>query len=107
MIAVDMASAGRQRVMDLAPVMGKMTVNSKAAVALKAGSSELSGRSYLKVTNVSDTVPCRIGGSAVTWTLGEQLDPGESREIYFDKTVAISIYGVSTGAEAELLVMEA
>ena len=107
MISVDMATAGRQRVVSHVLVTGRLTVNSKAAVALMAGSSELSGRTYMKVTNSSATVPVRLGSTGVTWKTGEQLDPGESREFWFDAATAVSIYAVSTGAEAELEITEA
>lgn len=107
MIAVDMATKSRQAVIDQVLVTGVMTVTSEGAVALKAGSSELSKRSYLKVRNTSDHIPARVGATGISWKSGQLLDPGECCEFSFDKTVAVSIYGCSTGIDIQLEITEA
>ena len=88
------------------PAIGIVTVQSTAAVELKVGGSALASRSVLRVRNPDPSIPVRIGGSAITESTVDLLEPFETIEILLDKTVPVSIYGRSTGYEVSLEVME-
>lgn len=91
------------------PVIGKVTALNTSSVLLKAGTSELSGRRKMKVTNLSDHIQVKIGptSSASYYTAGLDLDPGENIELDFNPEVAVvSIYARSMGGAVDLEVIE-
>ncbi len=90
----------------IAPVSGTVTVQSIAAVALKAGASALAGRSSLTVRNPSLDKAVRIGGAGITTKKGYLLEPQGSVTIVQDKTVAVAVYAIATGYEVALEVLE-
>ena len=91
----------------IAPISGTVTVQSIAAVALKASASDLAGRSRLTVRNPSFDKAVRIGGAGVTTKRGFLLEPQGTVTIEQDKDVAVAVYAIATGYEVSLEVLEA
>lgn len=88
------------------PAIGRVTVQSTAAVELKVGGASLAGRSTITVRNPDLAIAVRIGSSAITEKNGYLLDPQEVAEINLDPANPVAIYGRSTGYEVALEVME-
>lgn len=107
MTVIDMATAGRQEVTLGTPVCGIMTAISTASAAVKAGSSALAGRRYLRIRNTDTSVAVRIGPSSMTdYSGGMSLEPLAAVEWNFDPLTAVDVYARSTGAAVELEVTE-
>ncbi|NLZ76756.1 MAG: hypothetical protein GX911_02165 [Spirochaetales bacterium] len=94
-------------VIAIAPVVGTVTVQSAAAVELKAGASPLSGRTRIVIRNPSVDTAVRIGGSSITTKKGYLLEPQGTLAIKQDSGTPVAIYGRSTGWEVSLEVLEA
>lgn len=91
-----------------APVFGTVTATAGTSVLLKAGATELSGRTLMTVKNTSrflvkygPTSPSEI------YQGGFPIDPGETVSIEFDTSTAVSVYARSQGGAATLEIMEA
>jgi hypothetical protein len=92
----------------VAPVHGVVTATSATSVLLKAGGSELAGRTKMIVKN-SSRFQVKIGASSgdAIYQLGIPVDPGQTETVEFDPTVAVSVYARSQGGAARLEVTEA
>jgi hypothetical protein len=88
----------------VAPVYGAVTVQNKVAVEIKVGSSALSSRTRVRIHNPDPAVAVRLGGSTVSETAGEILDPLGTVE--YELSGAVAIFGRSLGYEVSLEVME-
>ncbi len=88
------------------PAIGKVTVQSTAAVELKVGGTPLVDRSVITVRNPSQVIAVRVGASAITEKTGYLLEPQETLQISLDSANPVAIYGRSTGYEVSLEVME-
>lgn len=88
------------------PAIGKVTVQSTAAVELKVGGSPLTGRATITVKNPDQAIAVRIGASSITEKTGYLLEPQETLQISLDPANPVAIYGRSTGYEVSLEVME-
>ncbi|MDI9420854.1 MAG: hypothetical protein QM451_01285, partial [Bacillota bacterium] len=93
------------KVVESAPVTGIKTVTSTVAEVF-AGSSRKANRSKLIIRNLHQTIPIRIGGSNITDTIGQSLEPGASVEIDFSPSTAVLIYAVSTAGNVSVEVLE-
>ena len=93
------------KVVESAPVTGIKTVTSTVAEVF-AGSSRKANRSKLIVRNLHPAVAIRIGGSGITDTIGQSLEPGASVEIDFSPSTAVPIYAVSTAGNVSVEVLE-
>jgi hypothetical protein len=93
------------KVVESAPVTGIKTVTSTVAEVF-AGSSRKANRSKLVIRNLHQAVAIRIGGSNITDTIGQSLEPGASVEIDFSPSTAVSIYAVSTAGNVSVEVLE-
>ena len=93
------------KVVESAPVTGIKTVTSTVAEVF-AGSSRKANRSKLVIRNLHQAVAIRIGGSGITDTIGQSLEPGASVEIDFSPSTAVSIYAVSTAGKVSVEVLE-
>ena len=88
-----------------APVTGIKTVTSTVAEVF-AGSSRKANRSKLVIRNLHRAVAIRIGGSGITDTIGQSLEPGASVEIDFSPSTTVPIYAVSTAGNVSVEVLE-
>ena len=93
------------KVVESAPVTGIKTVTSTVAEVF-AGSSRKANRSKLVIRNLHRAVAIRIGGSGITDTIGQSLEPGASVEIDFSPSTTVSIYAVSTAGNVSVEVLE-
>lgn len=93
------------KVVESAPVTGIKTVTSTVAEVF-AGSSRKANRSKLVIRNLHQAIPIRIGGSNITDTIGQSLEPGASVEIDFSPSTAVPIYAVSTAGNVSVEVLE-
>ncbi len=93
------------KVVESAPVTGIKTVTSTVAEVF-AGSSRKSNRSKLVIRNLHQAVAIRIGGSNITDTIGQSLEPGASVEIDFSPSTTVPIYAVSTAGNVSVEVLE-
>ena len=93
------------KVVESAPVTGIKTVTSTVAEVF-AGSSRKANRSKLVIRNLHQAVAIRIGGSGITDTVGQSLEPGASVEIDFSPSTAVPIYAVSTAGNVSVEVLE-
>jgi hypothetical protein len=93
------------KVVESAPVTGIKTVTSTVAEVF-AGSSGKANRSKLVIRNLHQAVAIRIGGSGITDTIGQSLEPGASVEIDFSPSTTVSIYAVSTAGNVSVEVLE-
>ena len=93
------------KVVESAPVTGIKTVTSTVAEVF-AGSSRKANRSKLIIRNLHQAIPIRIGGSNITDTIGQSLEPGASVEIDFSPSTAVPIYAVSTAGNVSVEVLE-
>ena len=93
------------KVVESAPVTGIKTVTSTVAEVF-AGSSWKANRSKLIIRNLHPAVAIRIGGSGITDTIGQSLEPGASVEIDFSPSTAVPIYAVSTAGNVSVEVLE-
>ena len=93
------------KVVESAPVTGIKTVTSTVAEVF-AGSSRKANRSKLVIRNLHQAVAIRIGGSGITDTIGQSLEPGASVEIDFSPSTAVPIYAVSTAGNVSVEVLE-
>lgn len=93
------------KVVESAPVTGIKTVTSTVAEVF-AGSSRKANRSKLVIRNLHQSIPIRIGGSGITDTIGQSLEPGASVEIDFSPSTAVPIYAVSTAGNVSVEVLE-
>ena len=93
------------KVVESAPVTGIKTVTSTVAEVF-AGSSRKANRSKLVIRNLHQAVAIRIGGSGITDTIGQSLEPGASVEIDFSPSTAVLIYAVSTAGNVSVEVLE-
>jgi septal ring factor EnvC (AmiA/AmiB activator) len=93
------------KVVESAPVTRIKTVTSTVAEVF-AGSSRKANRSKLVIRNLHQAVAIRIGGSGITDTIGQSLDPGASVEIDFSPSTTVSIYAVSTAGNVSVEVLE-
>ena len=93
------------KVVESAPVTGIKTVTSTVAEVF-AGSSRKANRSKLVIRNLHQAIPIRIGGSGITDTIGQSLEPGASVEIDFSPSTAVPIYAVSTAGNVSVEVLE-
>lgn len=93
------------KVVESAPVTGIKTVTSTVAEVF-AGSSRKANRSKLIIRNLHPAVAIRIGGSGITDTIGQSLEPGASVEIDFSPSTAVPIYAVSTAGNVSVEVLE-
>ena len=93
------------KVVESAPVTGIKTVTSTVAEVF-AGSSRKANRSKLVIRNLHQAVAIRIGGSNITDTIGQSLEPGASVEIDFSPSTAVPIYAVSTAGNVSVEVLE-
>lgn len=93
------------KVVESAPVTGIKTVTSTVAEVF-AGSSWKANRSKLVIRNLHQAVAIRIGGSGITDTIGQSLEPGASVEIDFSPSTAVLIYAVSTAGNVSVEVLE-
>jgi hypothetical protein len=98
----------RGELLTVVPVTGTMTVTSGTSVAIKAGTSSLSGRKKLIIKNLSDSVQIRIGASSASaiYTSGIPLEPRATVEIDFDPSTAVELYARSIGYAVDLEVTE-
>lgn len=85
-------------------VTGAKTVTSTAA-ELFAGSSRLSGRHAMVVTNVG-TDHVYVGNSGVTTTNGFPLFPQDSMRIEFDPISSVGVFARTGGPSVEVRVVE-
>lgn len=88
----------------VAPVYGVVTVQNKVAVEIKVGGSALASRTRVRIHNPDPAIAVRLGGSTVSETAGELLEPLGTVE--WELTAAVAIYGRSLGYEVSLEVME-
>ncbi len=89
------------------PATGIVTAVSTSAVELKAGGSAVANRVYLRVKNLSEELPARIGDASVTQKAGGVLlEPLGTLEIHFLDEEAVSVYARSTGYAIKLEVTE-
>lgn len=88
------------------PAIGKVTVQSTAAVELKVGGTPLTGRSFITVKNPDQAIAVRVGASTITEKIGYLLEPQETLQISLAADNPVAIYGRSTGYEVSLEVME-
>jgi hypothetical protein len=88
----------------VAPVYGIVTVQNKVAVEIKIGASALASRTRVRIHNPDPAIAVRLGGSTVSETAGELLEPRGTVE--FELSDAVAIYGRSLGYEVPLEVME-
>ena len=93
------------KVVESAPVTGIKTVTSTVAEVF-AGSSRKANRSKLVIRNLHRAVAIRIGGSGITDTIGQSLEPGASVEIDFSPSTAVPIYAASTAGNVSVEVLE-
>jgi len=93
------------KVVESAPVTGIKTVTSTVAEVF-AGSSRKANRSKLVIRNLHQAVAIRIGGSGITDTIGQSLEPGASVEIDFSPPTIVPIYAVSTAGNVSVEVLE-
>ena len=93
------------KVVESAPVTGIKTVTSTVAEVF-AGSSRKANRSKLVIRNLHQAVAIRIGGSGITDTIGQSLEPGASVEIDFSPSTVVPIYAVSTAGNVSVEVLE-
>ena len=93
------------KVVESAPVTGIKTVTSTVAEVF-AGSSRKANRSKLVIRNRHQAVAIRIGGSGITDTIGQSVEPGASVEIDFSPSTAVPIYAVSTAGNVSVEVLE-
>ena len=93
------------KVVESAPVTGIKTVTSIVAEVF-AGSSRKANRSKLIIRNLHPAVAIRIGGSGITDTIGQSLEPGASVEIDFSPSTVVPIYAVSTAGNVSVEVLE-
>jgi len=93
------------KVVESAPVTGIKTVTSTVAEVF-AGSSRKANRSKLIIRNLHPAVAIRIGGSGITDTIGQSLEPGASVEIDFSPSTVVPIYAVSTAGNVSVEVLE-
>ena len=93
------------KVVESAPVTGIKTVTSTVAEVF-AGASRKANRSKLIVRNLHQAIPIRIGGSNITDTIGQSLEPGASVEIDFSPSTVVPIYAVSTAGNVSVEVLE-
>ena len=93
------------KVVESAPVTGIKTVTSTVAEVF-AGSSRKANRSKLIIRNLHPAVAIRIGGSGITDTIGQSLEPGASVEIDFSPSTTVPIYAVSTAGNVSVEVLE-
>ena len=93
------------KVVESAPVTGIKTVTSTVAEVF-AGSSRKANRSKLIIRNLHPAVAIRIGGSGITDTIGQSVEPGASVEIDFSPSTAVLIYAVSTAGNVSVEVLE-
>ena len=93
------------KVVESAPVTGIKTVTSTVAEVF-AGSSRKANRSKLVIRNLHQSIPIRIGGSGITDTIGQSLEPGASVEIDFSPSTAVPIYAVSTAGNVSVEALE-
>ena len=93
------------KVVESAPVTGIKTVTSTVAEVF-AGSSRKANRSKLIIRNLHPAVAIRIGGSGITDTIGQSVEPGASVEIDFSPSTAVPIYAVSTAGNVSVEVLE-
>ncbi len=93
------------KVVESAPVTGIKTVTSTVAEVF-AGTSRKANRSKLVIRNLHQSIPIRIGGSGITDTIGQSLEPGASVEIDFSPSTAVPIYAVSTAGNVSVEVLE-
>jgi len=93
------------KVVESAPVTGIKTVTSTVAEVF-AGSSRKANRSKLVIRNLHRAVAIRIGGSGITDTIGQSLEPGASVEIDFSPSTVVPIYAVSTAGNVSVEVLE-
>jgi predicted nucleic acid-binding Zn-ribbon protein len=93
------------KVVESAPVTGIKTVTSTVAEVF-AGSSRKANRSKLVIRNLHRAVAIRIGGSGITDTIGQSLEPGASVEIDFSPSTTVPIYAVSTAGNVSVEVLE-
>lgn len=107
-IALKTADKKLPLVIKKAPVHGVVTATSGTSVMLKAGTTELDGRSILIVKNNSP-FQVKIGASSADaiYTKGLPVDPGQTQSISFDPAVPVSVYARSQGGAATLEVTEA
>lgn len=93
------------KVVESAPVTGIKTVTSTVAEVF-AGSSRKANRSKLVIRNLHQAVAIRIGGSGITDTIGQSLEPAASVEIDFSPSTTVPIYAVSTAGNVSVEVLE-
>jgi len=93
------------KVVESAPVTGIKTVTSTVAEVF-AGASRKANRSKLVIRNLHRAVAIRIGGSGITDTIGQSLEPGASVEIDFSPSTTVPIYAVSTAGNVSVEVLE-
>jgi hypothetical protein len=93
------------KVVESAPVTGIKTVTSTVAEVF-AGSSRKANRSKLIIRNLHPAVAIRIGGSDITDTIGQSVEPGASVEIDFSPSTVVPIYAVSTAGNVSVEVLE-
>jgi hypothetical protein len=93
------------KVVESAPVTGIKTVTGTVAEVF-AGSSRKANRSKLVIRNLHQAVAIRIGGSGITDTIGQSLEPGASVEIDFSPSTTVPIYAVSTAGNVSVEVLE-
>jgi len=98
----------RGELVTVVPTTGTMTVTSGASVALKAGTSVLSGRKKMIVKNLSDKIQVRIGASSASaiYETGIALEPLATVEFDFDPLTAVELYARSIGYAVDLEVTE-
>lgn len=87
----------------LDPVVQKQTLVSSGAVEL---GDPLASRNSMIVRNLDSVRTARIGASGVSEKVGYLLEPKHELIITFDTSNAVSIYGIATGAELEVEVIE-
>ena len=88
----------------VAPVYGVVTVQNKVAAEIKVGASALASRTRVRIHNPDPAIAIRLGGSTVSETAGELLEPKGTVE--FELSGGVAIYGRSLGYEVSLEVME-
>lgn len=107
---VAMESADKRSSLSIkaAPVHGLVTATAGTSVLLKAGATELVGRSKLIITNTS-RFQVKVGASSADaiYQRGIPIDPGQTQIIEFDPETTASIYARSQGGAATLEVTEA
>lgn len=103
--AAEAVQVGNELAVTSAPATGTKTVTNTVA-ELFAGSSRKTNRNRIIVRNLHQSIPVRIGGSSISDTLGQLLEPGASVEIDFDPATAVPIYAVSTAGDISVEVLE-